>query len=90
MRGADAGDSGIEDAHQATETSLAAEGSADSGGFALRIACGQATAVIDGEGVPWGPDQFFDGGTPDVDPIVVDIKHTDSPILYNGQRYASE
>jgi hypothetical protein len=54
---------------------------------ALRLAAGQTTPVTDAQGQTWSADADYTGGTPDVEASPVAIAGTDSPVLYNGQRY---
>jgi hypothetical protein len=53
----------------------------------LRMAAGQPSAVTDAQGQTWSADASYTGGTPAVESPSVTITGTDSPVLYNGQRY---
>ncbi len=53
----------------------------------LRIAAGQTTAVTDTQGNVWAADTDFTGGTPIVQVPSTTITGSDTPALYNGQRY---
>jgi hypothetical protein len=53
----------------------------------LRIAAGQTTAVTDSQGNSWAADTAFTGGTAAVQNPATSIAGTDTPALYNGQRY---
>ena len=55
----------------------------------LRVAAGQMSAVADAQGQSWSADVDYTGGTPDVATSPVTIAGTDSPVLYNGQRYGN-
>jgi hypothetical protein len=54
---------------------------------AIRVAAGQTTAVTDATGNVWAADVGFTGGTAAVQTPSVAIAGTDTPALYNGQRY---
>jgi len=53
----------------------------------LRVAAGQTSAVTDAQGQSWSADVDYTGGTAAVATSPVTIAGTDSPVLYNGQRY---
>jgi hypothetical protein len=53
----------------------------------LRVAAGQTAAVADAQGNTWSADQAFTGGTAAVTSPAAPIAGTDSPAIYNGQRY---
>jgi hypothetical protein len=53
----------------------------------IRVAAGQATAVTDATGNVWSADEDFTGGTAAVQSPASAITGTDTPALYNGQRY---
>jgi hypothetical protein len=53
----------------------------------IRMAAGQTSAVTDAQGQTWSADADYTGGTPAVEATMVPIAMTDSPVLYNGQRY---
>jgi hypothetical protein len=55
----------------------------------LRMAAGQTKTVIDAQGRTWSADADYTGGTPAVETSMVPIAMTDSPVLYNGQRYGN-
>ncbi|HEX8792774.1 MAG TPA: malectin [Polyangiaceae bacterium] len=55
----------------------------------IRVAAGQTSAVNDSQGNTWGADTSYTGGTPAVESTMVSIANTDSPVLYNGQRYGN-
>jgi hypothetical protein len=55
----------------------------------LRVAAGQMLPVTDAQGQTWSADTGYTGGTPDVATSPVTIAGTDSPALYNGQRYGN-
>ncbi|HEY5242833.1 MAG TPA: malectin [Polyangiaceae bacterium] len=55
----------------------------------LRMAAGQTSAVTDAQGQTWSADASYTGGTPAVESPSVTITGTDSPELYNGQRYGN-
>lgn len=78
---ATAGDAGVPDA------------ATDAGGGSVfepvRVAAGQTSAVADAQGVMWSADGQFTGGTAAVEATPVAIAGTDSPALYNGQRYGN-
>jgi hypothetical protein len=54
----------------------------------IRIACGEATPVADAEGNVWASDEYFSQGTPAVTPGQA-VAGTDSPVLYDAQRYGA-
>jgi chitinase len=45
--------------------------------------------VTDAQGRSWGADVSYTGGTAAVESTPVSIANTDSPVLYNGQRYGN-
>jgi hypothetical protein len=53
----------------------------------IRVAAGQTTAVTDATGNVWSADEDFTGGTAAVQSPTAAITGTDTPALYNGQRY---
>ena len=55
----------------------------------VRVAAGQTAAVNDAQGNAWSPDANYTGGMPYVESMPVSIAGTDSPALYNGQRYGN-
>ncbi len=55
----------------------------------LRIAAGQTGAVTDAQNDTWIADADFTGGTAVVTSPAAAIAGTDSPALYNGQRYGN-
>jgi hypothetical protein len=55
----------------------------------IRVAAGQTSAVTDGQGQSWSPDTSYTGGAAYVEPTPVSIANTNSPALYNGQRYGN-
>lgn len=55
----------------------------------IRVAAGQASAVNDAQGNGWSADSSYTGGTAAVQGTPVSIANTDSPVLYNGQRYGN-
>ncbi len=55
----------------------------------IRVAAGQTSAVNDGQGNSWAADTSYTGGTAAVEGTPVSIANTDSPVLYNGQRYGN-
>lgn len=55
----------------------------------IRVAAGQTSAVKDAHGNSWGADSSYAGGTAAVESTPVSIANTDSPALYNGQRYGN-
>ena len=55
----------------------------------LRMAAGQTSDVMDAQGRTWSADADYTGGTPAVETSTVAIAKTDSPVLYNGQRYGN-
>lgn len=83
------GDAG---AQQPVDAGVTADSSAgDAGSVApfttIRVAAGQTSAVTDAQGNSWSADTSYTGGTPAVESTPVSIAGTDSPVLYNGQRY---
>ena len=56
---------------------------------AVRVAAGQSQPVTDAHGRRWSADADFAGGTAAVASPAVAIAGTDSPALYNGQRYGN-
>jgi hypothetical protein len=77
----------------ATVDAGAADGAGESGSVApfatLRMAAGQTADVTDAQGVTWKADANYTGGTAAVESPSVGIAGTDSPVLYNGQRYGN-
>lgn len=68
------------------------EGGQDAGTVAFstkRVAAGQTASVMDGAGQVWSADEGFTGGTAAVETTPVAIANTNSPALYNGQRYGN-
>ncbi len=55
----------------------------------IRIAAGQTTSVTDAQGNVWSADEDFTGGVGAVPDPQIAIAGTDSPALYNGQRYGN-
>lgn len=55
----------------------------------IRVAAGQTSAVTDAQGQSWSADTSYAGGTAAVESTPVSIANTDSPVLYNGQRYGN-
>jgi hypothetical protein len=55
----------------------------------VRMAAGQTSAVMDAQGQTWSADANYTGGTPAVETTMIPIAMTDSPVLYNGQRYGN-
>jgi hypothetical protein len=55
----------------------------------IRVAAGQTAAVNDAQGSAWAADSDFTGGTAYVESTPVAISGTDTPALYNGQRYGN-
>jgi hypothetical protein len=55
----------------------------------VRVAAGQTVTVQDAQGNAWSPDADFAGGTAYVESSPVAITGTDTPALYNGQRYGN-
>ncbi len=55
----------------------------------IRVAAGQTSAVNDAHGQTWSADTSYAGGTAAVESTPVGIANTDSPVLYNGQRYGN-
>jgi hypothetical protein len=55
----------------------------------VRVAAGQTTPVTDAQGQTWIADTDYTGGTPAVEATPVTIAATDTPALYNGQRYGN-
>jgi hypothetical protein len=55
----------------------------------IRLAAGQTSPVTDAKGQTWIADADFTGGTPTVQSPAIAIAATDSPSLYNGQRYGN-
>jgi hypothetical protein len=70
-----------------------AAAAADTGSVApfatFRLAAGQTSPVTDAKGQTWAADSDFDGGTATVQSPSIAIAGTDSPALYNGQRYGN-
>ena len=89
----DAGASPISDGAATADQAAPADGSsADVGvtGFTtIRVAAGQTAAVTDAQGNVWSADESFAGGTPHVPATVTAITGTDTPALYNAERYGS-
>jgi Malectin domain len=85
------GDAGGQQATDAGTTSDSSAG--DTGTVApfttIRVAAGQTSAVTDGQGQSWSADTSYTGGMPAVETTQVSIANTDSPVLYNGQRYGN-
>jgi len=52
----------------------------------IRIACGEAKPVTDAEQNVWGADEYYSDGTPSLN-SGQPVTGTDSPVLYDGQRY---
>ena len=55
----------------------------------IRVAAGQTTAVTDPQGNVWAADTGFTGGIAAVTSPAAAITGTDTPALYNGQRYGN-
>jgi hypothetical protein len=55
----------------------------------MRVAAGQTAAVNDAQGNAWGADVNYTGGMAYVESTPVSIAGTDTPALYNGQRYGN-
>lgn len=85
------GDSGAQPGIDAGTTTDSSAG--DTGTVApfstIRVAAGQTSAVSDAQGASWTQDSSFTGGTAAVEGTPVSIANTDSPVLYNGQRYGN-
>jgi hypothetical protein len=80
QQGADAG---------ATRDSSAGDTGAVSPFATIRVAAGQTSAVTDGQGQSWSADTGYTGGTAALESTPVSIANTNSPALYNGQRYGN-
>lgn len=84
--GGDAGMQPVSDA--AASGDVVATDSGAVGPFStIRVAAGQTSAVSDAQNQSWSADTSYTGGTPLVESTQVSIANTDSPALYNGQRY---
>ncbi len=81
---ADGGASPTDDGGFATQDASTDAGSAFS---PLRVAAGQTSPVTDAVGNTWSADTDFTGGTAAVTSPAAAITGTDTPALYNGQRY---
>jgi len=75
----------------ASDASLSGDAAGPEGGATgfttLRVAAGQTSAVADAQNDTWSADVDFTGGTAAVTTPATAIAGTDSPALYNGQRY---
>ncbi len=85
------GDAG---AQPATDAGTTSDSSAGDGGTVapfttIRVAAGQTSVVSDGKGQSWSADTSYTGGMTAVETTQVSIANTDSPVLYNGQRYGN-
>jgi hypothetical protein len=67
----------------------AATGDAAPSFATIRVAAGQTSPIVDATGNTWSADEDFTGGTAAVQSPATAISGTDTPALYNGQRYGS-
>jgi hypothetical protein len=82
-------DAGAPRATDAGATSDSGDGGTVAPFTTIRVAAGQTSAVTDGKGQSWSADTSYTGGTAAVETTQVSIANTDSPALYNGQRYGN-
>jgi hypothetical protein len=83
-------DAGIppgDDAGQLAGDAAATQDAGTSPFTTIRVAAGQTSAVTDATGNVWSADVDFTGGTGAVQTPSVAIAGTNTPALYNGQRY---